>query len=285
MKCHVDGELRPVDRAVDATDRGLLYGDAAVETLRAVDGVPFLWERHRARLENSCDALGIAPPADLRERVVATLAANDLTEALVRVSVTRGTTRSDGVAAGGATTGLTPPADPDPTVLVTAESTVPITEAGSEPAAVQTVTTRPIPADSIPPGARSHCRLDRVLARRELVAGSDEALMRTREGSVAGCAGSAPILVAADAIRVVPTSEDVVPRPMRSLALELAREEGIPVTTGEFTPADVRDAQEVLLANARWGLRPVASVDGIEVGPGPVTALLRRLLADRATTA
>lgn len=285
MKCHVDGELRPAERAVSAIDRGLLYGDAAVETLRAVDGSPFLWERHRERLENSCAALRIEPPANLRERVVTTLTANDLSAALVRVSVTRGTTASGGVALGDDVTGLTPPVDSEPTVLVTAEPTVSITEVGSEPATVQTVTTRPIPADSIPSGARSHCRLDRVLARRELVAGADEALMCTREGTVAGCAGSAPILVADDAIRVVPTSEDVVARPMRTLALELAREEGIPVTTGEFAPADVRDAQEVLLANARWGLRPVASVDGIEIGPGPVVALLRRLLADRASTA
>lgn len=286
MKCHVDGELRPADRAVSATDRGLLYGDAATETLRAVGGEPFVWEHHRKRLDASCDALGIEPPAALRDRVVTTLAANDLSEALVRLSITRGDSVSDSDRADedDAPTGLTPPSNSEPTVLVTVEPATPIAEAGTEPANLQTVKTRPIAADAIPRRARSHCRLDRVLARRELVDDTDEAILLIREGTVADCAGSAPILIDDDAIRVLPTPDDVVPRAMRTVALELARAEGIPIATGELTPADVRDAQEVLLANARWGLRPVASVDGIDVDPGPVSALLQQLLVERVTT-
>lgn len=284
MKCHVDGELRPVERAVSATDRGLLYGDAATETLRAVDGEPLLWEPHRERLDASCETLGIERPEDLRSRVVTTLAANDLSEALVRLSITRGTgsVGSDGVdrSERDTTGGLTPPADPEPTVLVTVEPVAPIRKAGTEPARLQTVKTKPIPEDAIPRRAHSHCRLDRVLGRRELVDDADEALLLTRSGTVAGCAGSALVVVADDSVRVRPT-DDVVPRAMRTVALDLAREEGIPIATAELVPADVRDAQEAFLANARWGIRPVATVDGIEVDPGPVTALLRQLLADR----
>ena len=272
MKCHVDGELRPVERAVSATDRGLLYGDAAVETVRAADGVPFAWDAHRERLDVSCDTLGITVPADLRERVVATLEANELSDALVRVSITRGTTG----------TGLSPPPDePRPTVLVTTEPVEPIARAGGVPAHLQTVTPRRIPDDSIPRRIQSHCRLDRVLARRELVPDADEALLRTREGTIADCAGSALLVVADDAIHVSPLPDGAVPRVMRTVALEIARDEQIPVAVDDLTPSDVRSAAEVLLANARWGIRPVATVDGIEVEPGPVTALLGRLLADR----
>lgn len=275
MTCHVDGELRPIERAVSATDRGLLYGDGASERLRAVDGEPFLWEPHRERLGNSCDALGVEPPADLRERVVATLTANGLSEALVRISITRGNASGDGNG------GVTPPSDAGSTVLVTAEPVAPLAEAGTEPATLQTVTTKPIPDDSIPSRATTLCQLDRVLARRELVEGADEAVVLSREGTIAGCAGSALVTVVDDAIRVTPTPDGAHSRPMRTLALDLAREEGIPVATGELAVDDVRGAQEAFLASARWGLRPVASVDGIEVDPGPVTALLRGLLADR----
>ncbi len=275
MKCHVDGELRPVERAVSATDRGLLYGDAAVETARAANGVPFAWDAHRERLDVSCDALGITAPADLRERVVATLDANELSDALVRISITRGATT------GSAGTGLSPPDESEPTVLVTTEPLEPIAQAGEAPAHLQTVTTRPIPDDSIPRKIQSHCRLDRVLARRELVADVDEALLRTREGTIADCAGSALLVVADDAIHVPPLPDGAVPRVMRTVALEVARDEQIPVAVDDLTPSDVRSAAEVLLANARWGVRPVATVDGIEVEPGPVTALLGRLVADR----
>lgn len=276
MKCHVNGDLRPVERAVSPIDRGLRYGDAAIERLRAANGVPFAWDAHRDRLANSCEALGIAVPDDLHERVLATLAANDLSGALVRVSITRGEDT---------TAGLTPPPDPEPTVIVTAEPIGPIPRTGTDSAAVQTVTTKLIGEEAIPRRIQSHARLDRVLARRELVADADEALIVSDGGAVADCAGSAPLIVTRDSIRVPPLPDGYIPRVMRTVALECAREEQIPVATEDLTPAAVRDAEEVLLANSRWGIRPVASVDGIESTPGPVTELLGQLVADRVDDA
>lgn len=276
--CSIDGERRPVEQAISATDRGLLYGDGVSEYLRAIDGEPFLWDSHRERLRVSCEALGLAIPADLRERVVTTLTANDLSEALVRIVITRRNGSADDAS------GSTPSKEPEQTVLITTEPAAPLTEAETAPATLQTVKTKPIPDDSVPTRANTLCRLDRVLARRELIEEADEALLLTREGTVAGCAGSALVLVVEDAVRIPPTSGQERPRPMRTIALDLAREEGLPVATGELVPDDVRGAQEAFLASARWGVRPVAQVDGIEIGAGPVTALLRGLLADRVET-
>jgi branched-chain amino acid aminotransferase len=276
--CSIDGERRPVEQAISATDRGLLYGDGVSEYLRAIDGEPFLWDSHRERLRVSCEALGLAIPADLRERVVTTLTANDLSEALVRIVITRRNGSADDAS------GSTPSKEPEQTVLITTEPAAPLTEAETAPATLQTVKTKPIPDDSVPTRANTLCRLDRVLARRELIEEADEALLLTREGTVAGCAGSALVLVVEDAVRIPPTSGQERPRPMRTIALDLAREEGLPVATGELVPDDVRGAQEAFLASARWGVRPVAQVDGIEIGAGPVTALLRSLLADRVET-
>lgn len=42
----------------------------------------------------------------------------------------------------------------------------------------------------------------------------------------------------------------------------------------------MRDANEAFLTNSTWELRPVETVDGIEVGDGPVTKLLSRLYDD-----
>ncbi len=276
--CSIDGERRPVEQAISATDRGLLYGDGVSEYLRAIDGEPFLWDSHRERLRVSCEALGLAIPADLRERVVTTLTANDLSEALVRIVITRRNGSADDAS------GSTPSKEPEQTVLITTEPAAPLTEAETAPATLQTVKTKPIPDDSVPTRANTLCRLDRVLARRELIEEADEALLLTREGTVAGCAGSALVLVVEDAVRIPPTSGQERPRPMRTIALDLAREEGLPVATGDLVPDDVRGAQEAFLASARWGVRPVAQVDGIEIGAGPVTALLRGLLADRVET-
>ena len=73
----------------------------------------------------------------------------------------------------------------------------------------------------------------------------------------------------------------MLPGVTRDVVLDLAREEGIPVREGTFTPDDVRGAAEVFLTNTTWELRPVATVDGIDCGGGPVTTLLSRLFDER----
>ena len=95
---HVNGEVVPASEAtVSVRDRGFLYGDAAFETLRAYGGTVFECDTYIGRLWNTCETLGMgdAVPEDLTERVDATLAANDLTNVYVRVSVTRGTSRGN----------------------------------------------------------------------------------------------------------------------------------------------------------------------------------------------
>ena len=90
---HVDGDLVPADEAtVSVRDRGFRRGDAAFETVRIYGGRPFEWAIHAARPGRTCERLALdAPPvSELRERVRETLDANDLADAAVRLSVTRG---------------------------------------------------------------------------------------------------------------------------------------------------------------------------------------------------
>ncbi|MEA5386300.1 aminotransferase class IV [Haloarculaceae archaeon H-GB11] len=111
MQYHVDGTLVPAsDATVSVRDRGFMYGDAAFETLRAYGGEVFEWEAHRERLQRTADTLGFgdAVPDDLHDRVRETLAANDLDEAYVKLSVTRGVQPGK----------LTPAEEVDPTVVV-----------------------------------------------------------------------------------------------------------------------------------------------------------------------
>ncbi|MCA9560076.1 MAG: aminotransferase class IV, partial [Myxococcales bacterium] len=108
----VDGRLARSDAPVlRADDRGFLYGDGAFETLRAVDGRPVGFARHRARLEATLRALHFPPlTTDLAAAAAAVIEANDLRrgEAIVRLRVSRGPGE-----------GPRPPADARPTVVVT----------------------------------------------------------------------------------------------------------------------------------------------------------------------
>jgi branched-chain amino acid aminotransferase len=264
---HVDGAVVAADEAtLSVDDRGARYGDSAVEPVRVHGGVPHAWDAHAARLRTSLDRLSIPAPDDLRARVDDLIAAG-VEEALLSVSVTRGT--------GG---GLTPPAEPDPTVVIRTQPRDRAGVAGSPPwdapARLQTVTPRRVSSRSVPADARTGARLDAVLARAELH-DADEALVLDAEDRVVGGADAA-LLFVDDALYTPSLDCPVEPRVARSFALDLAAAEGVPTREGAYTLDDVRSAAEALLATTD-GLRPVAAVDGIDLPGGPVAPLLARL--------
>jgi branched-chain amino acid aminotransferase len=284
MYYHVNGELVPTDEAtVSVRDRGFMYGDAAFETLRVYGGTPFEWGAHRERLQRTAETLGFADavPDDLRDRVDETLAENGLDEASAKVSVSRGVQPGK----------LTPGADVDPTVVVTC---TPLPRGGrdgqrvwDDPAAVQTVRTRRIPSEAVPADVKTHNYLNGILGRLELrrAAGNreaaDECLMRDMDGNVVEGATSNLFFVTENGLRTPSDDLDLLPGVTRSAVLDLAREESFPVETGHYSLDAVRDADEAFLTNSTWELRPIASVDGIEVGTGPMTTLLQRLFDER----
>jgi len=283
MQYHVDGSL--VDReaaTVHVDDRGFRYGDAAFETCRTYGGEVYAWDRHLDRLRRTCETLGMdgAVPDDLALRVAETLDANDLEDAYVRISVTRGVQPGK----------LTPRESVDPTVVVYVR---PLPRGGTDgepvwdgPAVVQSVKTRRIPDAALPADAKTHNYLNGVLARLELRRAAnegyrpDEALMRDVDGYVAEGASSNLFFVD-DGVLKTPAEGALLPGITRAFVIELAESEGFPVETGRYALDDVRSADEAFLTNSTWEVRPVGSVDGIEIGDGPMTSLLTRLYDQR----
>jgi branched-chain amino acid aminotransferase len=276
VQYHVDGDLVDASEAsVSVDDRGFQYGDGVFETMRAYGGTVFALDAHMDRLERSADAIGLdhgVARADLVERVSETLAANDLADAYVKLAITRGSQPGT----------ITPLPDVEPTVVVYAK---PLPRGGLDgesawdaPAVLQTVKTRKPPRNALPPGAKTHNYLNGIIARNELVAGADEALLRDQSGVVAEGATSNLFWVDEDGLHTPAADLDLLPGITRAYVLDLARgRAGVPVHTGEYAPEAVRRADEAFLTNSTWELRPVATVDGIDVGGGPVTDLLTRL--------
>lgn len=283
MYYHVDGELVSAENAtVSVRDRGFRYGDGAFETLRVYGGELFAFEDHLRRLRHSCETLGMgdAVPEDLKHRITETLEANDLGDAYVRLSVTRGVQPGK----------LTPDPVVDPTVVVVVKQLPRSGRHGEsvwdDHATVQTVTTRRIPDSALPVGVKTHNYLNGILARLELRRAAtdshqpDEALLRDTDGYVAEGATSNLFFVAESTLKT-PQSDTILPGITRNVVLDLAGDEGFPVETGRYTLDDVRGADEAFLTNTTWELRPIDTVDGISVGSGPITTLLTRLYDDR----
>ena len=284
MHYHVNGDLVPAGEAtVSVRDRGFQYGDGAFETLRVYGGEPFAWNAHRDRLLRTAETLGFgdAVPDDLRERVDETLSANDLAEAYVKVSVTRGVQPGK----------LTPSPDVDPTVVVVATE---LPRGGldgervwDDPATVQTVRTRRIPSEALPADAKTHNYLNGILGRLELRRAAtadhraDECLLRDVDGNVVEGATSNLFFVTGNGLRTPSADLDLLPGVTRSVVLDLARAEEFPGEEGAYSVDAVREADEAFLTNSTWELRPIERVDGIDVGDGPVTKLLQRLYDER----
>jgi len=286
MQYHVDGSLVPAAAAtVSVRDRGFMYGDAAFETLRAYGGTVFAWDAHADRLERTVETLGFAealpPRSDLHDRIAETLAANDLPDAYVKLSVSRGVQPGK----------LTPDPAVDPTIVVQVKGLprggVDGEDVWDGPAVVQTVRTRAVPDDAVPADAKTHNYLDGVFARLELRRAAtdeysaDEALMRDADGAVVEGATSNIFFVDGGVLKTPSVDHPLLPGITRSVVIELAREEEFPVETRTYDVSDIREADEAFLTNSTWEVRPVASLDGIEIGRGPMTTLLARLYDER----
>ena len=278
---HVDGRLVPADEAtVSVRDRGFMYGDAAFETLRVYGGEIFEFESHIERFARSLRTLdfdeAMPPVDDLRERVLDTVDANDFEDAYARLSMTRGV--QDGK--------LTPQSPVDPTITVVVAE---LPRGGTDgedvwddPATLRTVETRRIPSQSVPANVKTHNYLNGVLARLELRGSdADEAIMADVEGYLTEGATSNVFFVDGGTLKTPGTGLDLLPGVTRGVVLDIARSEGLPVETGQYSIPDLREADEAFVTNTTWEVRPVTAADGVEFEVGPMTRLLGKLFDER----
>jgi len=277
----VNGELVPESEAsVSVRDRGFMYGDAAFETLRVYGGTPFEWDRHMDRLQHSCDQLGFgdAVPSGsvLLDQINRMLAANALSDAYVKLSVTRGVQPGK----------LTPNRNVDPTVVGICS---PLPRGGitgervwDTPATVSLVETTQPPASALPPSAKTHNYLPGILARLELrESNADEALLCSTDGFLTEGATSNLFFVREGVLTTPDVTLPLLPGITREVVLELAVELDIPVETGEYRPDVLTEATELFLTNSTWEIRPVSDCGDHAYDVGPVTRRLQRAFDER----
>jgi branched-chain amino acid aminotransferase len=272
MQFHVNGEVVPAAEAkVSVRDRGFMYGDAVFETMRAYAGRPFRWDAHAERLANSCDLLAIdhdLTDADLRSRVDETLAANDLREAYVKLSITRGVQPGK----------LTPDPVDEPGVVVMVSDLPCGGTAGEavwdDPVTAEFVDVERVPDAAIPARAKTHNYLNGILAR--LASNADTALLLDGDGFLAEGATSNCFFVRDGVLHTPSLDGPILPGITRQTVLELADDEGIPTETGRYRPGDLRRADEAFLTNSTWEIRPLVAADDDRLthDAGPITETL-----------
>src|SRR5436190_12299040 len=97
MLVFLNGQFVPEEHAVVSVfDRAFLYGDGIFEAVRISNARPFRWQQHLDRLQRGLDYLKIALPysaSQLLQHANRLLTENQLPEALLRITVSRGVGR------------------------------------------------------------------------------------------------------------------------------------------------------------------------------------------------
>lgn len=265
----LDGRYLPLAEArVSPLDRGFLFADAVYEVLPVYGGRVFLLEPHLARLERSLAALRIPPPLDRggwRRLLGGLVERNGGGDLLVYLQVSRGAEAGRSHVPRGST----------PTVFAFASPTPP--PPAAPPAGVAAVTatdTRWARCD-----IKSTALLANILLKWQAdEAGAAEALL-LRGGHLTEGASSSVHVVTGGVLHSPPLTPELLPGTTRELLLELARRSGITSRIGAIPEAQLRGADEIIVASAGGGVRAVTRLDGEPVGRGEPGPVYRRVFA------
>jgi len=268
---YLNGILMPRSQAsISALDYGFLYGFGLFETMRAYGGRVFLLDRHLSRLVHSAKILGLPiGVADLKEAVMATIQANQLSEARIRITISIG----EG--------GMTP--DPNtckkPTVLVLAGYYQPYPEQVYQTGFRAVVSSIRRNSQSPLSRLKSANYLENILAREEArKAGVDEALCLNEKGLLAEASMSNIFLVTDGTLRTPGQGSGILPGITREVVLELASQLGINTLERDIRLEELFHAQEAFLTNSLIEVMPLTEIDGKPIGSGRPGSLTKRLM-------
>lgn len=263
------------DAKISVYDHGLLYGDGVFEGMRSYSGKVFRLQEHLDRLYESAQAIMLTIPLskpEMADAVNRTLKINELSDAYIRLVVTRGA----------GALGLDPNRTSDPQVIVIADSIAlyppELYENGLKIITASTIRNHPA---ALSPRIKSLNYLNNIMAKIEgLQAGCSEALMLNHKGEVAECTGDNIFIVKNGALLTPPKDAGILEGITRNAVLELAVRAGIPTHEVSLTRHDVFVADECFLTGSAAEVIPVVAIDSRPIAEGKVGVITKRLIDD-----
>lgn len=259
MKVWLNGTLQDAEAArIAPTDRGFTLGDGLFETIKARDGAPLRLEAHLARLRRGAGFLALpVPRIDFAAALSETLAANGLSDGVLRLTLSRGP----------APRGVLPPKEPEPSLLITAGSLPP-------DGPVRLVVARVTRRNEFSPlcGIKSLNYLDNILARQEAAGrGADDALILNTQGRIAETSMANVFVVKDGALVTPPLKDGALPGILRAELLKLGAIEQ------PLVPGDLARVKEMFLTTS-LGIRSVDEVEARPLGDFSVAQEMRAKL-------
>jgi len=269
----IDGALYPKSQAkVSVYDHGLLYGDGVFEGIRVYGGRIFKSRQHIARLFQCAERIRLTVPYtrdEVHRLMHDTVKANGLTDAYIRLLVTRGV----------GSLGLNPFKCPRATVICIADTISLYPPEFYSDGLPIIVAKRPrIPIECLDPRIKSLNYLNNILAKVEAIdAGCLEAIMLNTKGFVAECTGDNIFFVKGGRVVTPPVEAGILEGVTRRFVLNLCKQHNIHAEERDFRTDEVFGADEVFLTGTAAEIIAVRSVDKKTIGDGKEGPVTRRL--------
>lgn len=276
---YVNGAFVPrAEARVSVFDAGYVCGDGVWEGVRLVKGNIVSFDAHIDRILEGARTIQMdigLNKDEIKAVITSTFEKNDMQDgAHARLMITRGVKK-------------TPNQDPrfmltGPTIVCVAEHKVVTADAKKRGLKLFTSTIRCSSPDVFDLRLNSHSRLNFIQALIQAInAGADEAIMLDPMGFVSSC-NSTNFFIVRNGALWTSSGKYCFNGITRATVLRLAREAGMPVYEGDFTLADMYNAEEAFVTGTLGGITPVSQIDGRAIGTGPVTprldALYRRYI-------
>jgi branched-chain amino acid aminotransferase len=276
-KIWMNGELVDwADAKIHVGTHGLHYGTGVFEGIRCYDTAKgpavFRLRDHLERLEHSARILFMDLPYTVDELRAAThelLGTNGLPACYIRPIAFYGYGEL-GVAATG---------NPIDVVIMSYPWGAYLGEEGQRNGITTTISSwERIGPNVIPHAAKATgIYLNSMLATTEARRGGyDEAIMLSSDGYIADGPGETIFVVKDGRIRTPPLAMSILPGITRDTIIQIAQVLGYPVEETLLIRTDLYLADEVFMVGTATEVAPVRSVDGREIGVGPVTLEIQK---------
>jgi len=267
---NVNGEIAPT-ASIPVLDRGFLYGDSVYEVVRTFNGKPFALQEHLDRLRQSAAYCYLEVPwsdAQIGEEVDKTLRQADLTEAYIRIVVTRGAEPE---------ISLQPGPEIQPSLIIIVKAITP--EPALNPKGTHLCLLSRLRNDqqALSPAAKTGNYLNNILAQIEAThQGADDALMLNARGELTEATTSNLWLVEKGVVRTPAVETGILHGITRYFLLQILREHQIPHEEAVLKPESLWTAEEGFLSSSVRLIMPIAKIDDYRLPqcPGKLTQFL-----------
>lgn len=274
MVVFLNGQFVAESQAViPVSDRGFMYGDGLFETMRVANSKPFRMAQHLERMVRGADYLKIKlpfTPKELQQYAEELIEQNQMPEAALRVTLTRGSGER----------GYSPKSATTPNVAMTLHP-VPAMDAQNPIVWSLATSSFRIPASDPLSSFKTTSKLVHIQARAEAEAkGADEGLLINTNGEVAETASANLFWVYHDKICTTPTGRGVLPGITRAVVLEICQALGLPTNKRVIKPEALKNSEAIFLTQSVLGIVPIVSLDGEIVPQSPVVDQIRQSYCD-----